>query len=179
MEPVEERALIARVLGGDRLAARELYDVHAPRVHRVIFRLVRDETLAEEFTQDAFVKVFAALGTFRGDARLGTWIHRIAAMEALSGLRRLRRRSAREFDLDLAAETAGSDIRADPDLAEQLRAAIDRLPEVFRVVVVLHDIEGFTHAEIAAMTGSPEGTCKTRLMNGRAKLRQALAAFAP
>ena len=175
----EERALIARVLEGDRLAARELYDAHVPRVYRLIHRLVKDDALAEEYTQDAFVKVFAALHTFRGDSKLGTWIHRVAATEALSGLRRQKRRANRELDLDLVAEIPATDVRAEPDLVDQLRRAIDGLPEVFRMAVVLHDIEGFTHAEIAEITGSPEGTCKTRLMNGRAKLRQALAAFAP
>jgi len=174
----EERAMIARVLQGDGLAARQLYDAHAARVYRLIIRLVRDEPLAEEFTQDAFVKVFGALGSFRGEARLATWIHRVAVMETLSGLRRIRRRDARETSLELAIELAAPSAGLEPDLADRLHQAIDALPEVFRVPLVLHDIEGFTHAEISQMTGSPEGTCKTRLMNARAKVRQALAAFA-
>lgn len=174
----EERALIARVLEGDRLAARELYDAHAPRVYGVALRLVRDDSLAEECTQDAFVKVFRALGTFRGDARLGTWIHRVAVTETLSSIRRRKRRDAREFSLEYAEEMAAPDRGVDPDVKERLHQAIDALPENFRVPLVLHDIEGFTHAEIAEMTGSPEGTCKTRLMNARARLRQTLSAFA-
>lgn len=178
MDVTEERATVARVLAGDRTAARELYDAHAPKVYRLINRLVRDEMLAEEFTQDTFVKVFTTLGSFRGEARLSTWIHRVAVTETLTGLRRLKRRSSREFDLDLVTEAAAPEARLEPDLADQLRRAIDALPENLRVAVVLHDIEGFTHAEISEMTGSPEGTCKTRLMHGRARLRQALAAFA-
>ena len=177
MTPSEERALIARVLEGNRLAARQLYDAHAPRVYRLVFRLVRDETLAEEFTQDAFVKVFGGLGTFRGEARLSTWIHRVAVMETLSGLRRQKRRDTRELSLEFAAEAEMPSRGIEPDLADQLYRAIDGLPEAFRVPLVLHDIEGFTHAEIAKMTGSPEGTCKTRLMNARAKVRAVLVAF--
>jgi RNA polymerase sigma-70 factor (ECF subfamily) len=178
MGGTEERALIARVLEGDRLAARELYDAYLIPVYRSIYRIVRDEVLAEEYTQDAFVRVFGALPTFRGESKLGTWIHSVAVSVALGGLRRRKRWTTRETDLDLATDVAATEDRLEPDLREELHKAIDALPEPFRIVVVLHDIEGFTHAEIAQMTGSPEGTCKTRLMGARAKLRQALSAFA-
>jgi RNA polymerase sigma-70 factor (ECF subfamily) len=96
----------------------------------------------------------------------------------LSALRRRKRRYQREADLEEASQLTAGDGSSEPDLRERLRQAIDGLPEKLRVTVVLHDIEGFTHAEIAEMTGVPEGTCKTRLMGGRAKLREALAAFA-
>lgn len=177
MEVGEERGLITKVLAGDRLAARALYDAHAPRVYRLVYRFVGDDQLAEEFTQDTFVKVFNALGGFRGDARLGTWIHSVAVTTTMNGLRTRHRRSSRELALEAAAEIPAPSHRADPDLRDRLSAAIDALPEKFRVPVVMHDIEGYTHAEIAAITGVPEGTCKTRLMHGRAKLREALAEF--
>jgi RNA polymerase sigma-70 factor (ECF subfamily) len=96
----------------------------------------------------------------------------------LSALRRRKRRFQREADLEEASQLTAGDGGGEPDLRERLRQALDGLPEKLRVTVVLHDIEGFTHAEIAEMTGVPEGTCKTRLMGGRAKLREALAAFA-
>jgi RNA polymerase sigma-70 factor (ECF subfamily) len=177
MEQEEERGLIAKVLQGDRLAARALYDAHASRVYRVVYRFVGDDVLAEEFTQDTFVKVFGALAGFRGDARLGTWIHSVAVTTAMNGLRTRRRRSAREASLDDAMEIPAQTRQPDPDLQDRLAAAIDGLPEKFRLPVVLHDLEGFTHAEIAEMTGVPEGTCKTRLMHARARLREVLAAF--
>ena len=176
--PVTEKELIARTLAGDRLAARTLYDAHAPRVYRLIYRLVGDPDMAEEHTQDAFVKVFEKLETFRGEASLATWIHAIAVSVALNGLRRLKRRRAREVDLEVAAELGAHDRLGQPDLRERLMAAIEALPEKFRITVVLHDVEGFTHPEIARMTGVPEGTCKTRLAGGRAKLREALSAYA-
>ena len=177
MEQAEERGLITQVLAGDRLAARTLYDAHAARVYRLVYRLVGDELLAEEFTQDTFVKVFGGLASFRGDARLATWIHSVAVTTTMNGLRTIRRRSNRETSLEDAVEVPVTNRQADPDLKERLFAAIEALPEKFRLPVVLHDVEGFTHAEIADMTGVPEGTCKTRLMLGRQKLREALAVF--
>lgn len=178
MEVVDERELIARVQGGDRVAARKLYDAHAPRVHRVIFRIVGDANLTEEFTQDTFVKAFTQLDRFRAESSLGTWIHAIAVSMALNGLRRLKRHRARETDLDAASGMSHGPRVGEPDLRDRLRQAIDDLPEKLRVTVVLHDVEGYTHLEIARMTGVPEGTCKTRLAGGRARLREALAAFA-
>ena len=133
--------------------------------------------LAEEFTQDTFVKAFSHLGTFRGESSLGTWIYTIAVSMVLNGLRKLRRQQAREADLEQAKRLYAA-AEPEPDLHDRLIQAIEGLPEKFRTQVVLHDIEGFIHGEIARMTGVPEGTCKTRLMIGRARLREELAAFA-
>jgi len=179
MDEAQERALIKRVLDGDRIAARELYDAHAPRVYRVVYRIAGDDVLAEECTQDTFVKVFQSLATFRGGSRLATWIHRIAVSMALNGLRSRRRRAAREIDLETVREVPSSTRVAEPDLKERLRSAIEALPDIYKVPVVLFDIEGFSHAEISELLGVPEGTCKSRLMRARAQLRDALAAFAP
>jgi RNA polymerase sigma-70 factor (ECF subfamily) len=174
----DEQTLIRAVLNGDRAAARSLYDQHVRRVYQVAYRLLGDQDQAEEATQDTFVKAFSRLEGFRGDSSLSTWLHAIAVSMALTALRKKKRRLLREADLDVAATLPDSRTEGDPDLRERLRQAIDALPEKFKVQVVLHDIEGFTHGEIARMTGVPEGTCKTRLMGGRAKLREALAAFA-
>lgn len=175
---MNEAQLIQRTLAGDRIAARELYDAHAPRVHRLVYRMAGSAELAEEFTQDAFVKAFTRLDSFRGDSSFGTWLHAIAVSVALNGLRRLRRQRTREVALDAAAPLRAPHRSGEPDLRDRLIEALEALPEKFRITVVLHDIEGFTHPEIARMTGVPEGTCKTRLAGGRAKLREALAAFA-
>ena len=174
----DEKALIRAVLDGDRGAARSLYDQHVRRVFQVAYRLLGDRDQAEEATQDTFVKAFSRLDSFRGESSLGTWLHAIAVSMALTALRKKKRRLLREADLDDASTLTDSRAEGDPDLRDRLRQAIDALPEKFKVQVVLHDIEGFTHGEIAQMTGVPEGTCKTRLMGGRAKLREALAAFA-
>jgi len=178
-EEVDDSTLIAGVLSGDRRAGRELYDRHAPRVYRLVFRMVGDEELAREFTQDTFVKAFSRLEGFRQECALSTWLHAIALSMVRSGMRRITRFRTREADLLEAAELPSpSGHRGDPDLRDRLASALEALPEKFRTVVVLHDVEGYTHQEIAVMTGVPEGTCKTRLANGRAKLRESLAVFA-
>jgi len=174
----DEKALIQGILAGDRAAARALYDQHVRRVYQVVYRLLGDPDQAEEATQDTFVKAFSRLGSFRGESSLGTWLHAIAVSMALTALRKKKRRLLREADLEDATALPDTRREGDPDLRDRLRQAIDELPEKLRVTVVLHDIEGFTHGEIARMTGVPEGTCKTRLMGGRARLREALAAFA-
>src|SRR5262245_15160670 len=83
-----ERLLIASAQRGEREAARALYDAHARRVHRLIYRLCGDEDMARDLTQDTFVRVFQKLSTFRGESSFGTWVHRIAVSVALNGLRR-------------------------------------------------------------------------------------------
>ncbi|MGH7561414.1 MAG: RNA polymerase sigma factor [Gemmatimonadales bacterium] len=164
----------------DREAARRLYERHAPRVYRLIYRVLGDAELAEEYTQDTFVKAFNRLGQFRGDAAFSTWLHSVAMSAVLSGMRRLRRIRARERELAEAATVAAppSPSGADPHLRERLQAELERLPVRLRLPVVLHDVEGFTHREIAEILGVPEGTSKARLSEGRARLREALATVA-
>jgi RNA polymerase sigma-70 factor (ECF subfamily) len=174
---VDESRLIACVLAGDRSAARALYEAHAPRVHRLCYRLTGDQDLAEECTQETFIQAFRKLDRFRGDSALSSWLYRVAVRATLTNLRRVRRWRERETALARAEELPARQ-EADPDLKSRLARAIDDLPEKFRVVVILHDVEGYTHSEIAAMLGAPEGTCKTRLMHARARLREELADFA-
>ncbi len=172
-----ERTLIRRVLDGDRLAARDLYDAHVDRVFRLAFRLTGDEERARELTQETFIRAFAQLRRFRGESALGTWLYRITVTVS-SNLRRKHSRRDRETDLDAVADLhAVPDPRADPDLRERMRAAIDRLPEIYRTTFVMHDVEGYTHLEIAQVLGVAEGTCKSRLFVARGMLREALAPF--
>src|SRR5882762_8500561 len=93
----DERALIARVIDGDRVAARDLYDAHAPRVHRLAFRLTGDEESARELTQDTFIRAFAQLARFRGESAFSTWLHRVT-LSVASNSRRKERRREREID---------------------------------------------------------------------------------
>ena len=180
---VNEPELIARVLAGDRLAGRELYDAHAPRVYRLAYRLTGDAELAREFTQDTFVRAFHRLADFRGDAAFSTWIHRITVTVVANAMRKVRRLRERETDLsdlETAHPAGGKDgaRRIDPDLRERLAKAIDALPEIYRTTLIMHDLEGYTHTEIADVLGVAEGTCKSRLSAARAQLRAALADFA-
>lgn len=173
-----EPELIARVVAGDRLAARELYDAHAPRVFRLAFRLTGDDELAREFTQETFIRAFAQLGRFRGESALSTWLHRVAISVVSNAMRKVKRFRARETDLDEAMSTPEATRTAEPDLKEKLHRAIDELPEIYRITLVMHDVEGYTHEEIASVLGVAEGTCKSRLSVARAQLREKLAPFA-
>lgn len=171
----DERTLIARAAGGDRAAARALYDRHAPRVHRLAFRLSGDADVAADLTQDVFVQVFRQLGSFRGESAFSTWLHRVALTTSLNGLRKVKRFRQREHDLDEAHGFAVHDDGVEPDLRDALHAAIDALPEGLRVALVMHAIEGYTHSEIGAALGIAEGTSKKRVWDARALLRAALA----
>lgn len=176
---MDEAELIARARGGDRVAGRELYDRHAPAIYRLAHRMAGDPDLAEEFTQETFIRVFRHLESFRGDSALRTWIHAIAVSCVLNGMRKVKRLRDRERGLDVVEEVAADPVRGlAPDVREQLARAIDTLPHVLRSMVILHDLEGYNHLEISRMTRVPEGTCKTRLARARAQLRESLAAYA-
>jgi RNA polymerase sigma-70 factor, ECF subfamily len=172
---VDDSELIAGARAGDRIAARRLYDRHAPRVYRLIYRSVGDEELAREYTQDTFVKAFQRLEQYRGEAAFSTWLHSVAMSMLFTGLRRLRRVRAREFELAAAARVPSREGESDPHLRDRLQAELERLPPRLRMPVVLHDVEGFTHREIGEMLDIPEGTSKARLAEARSRLREALA----
>lgn len=173
-----EPELIARVVAGDRLAARELYDAQAPRVFRLAFRLTGDDELAKELTQETFVRAFAQLDRFRGEAALSTWLHRVTVGVVSNAMRKVKRFREREADLDEAGTIAAPTREADPDLKDKLTRAIDELSDIYRTTFVMHDVEGYTHEEIASVLGVAEGTCKSRLSVARAQLREKLAPFA-
>ena len=175
---MDERELIARVRAGDGAAERALYDAQVDRVYRLTFRLAGDDDLAREFTQDTFVRAFERLGSFRGEAKLSTWLHAIATSVTLNGLRKVKRFRRRETELDDAAAMAAGERPAEPDLKRRLAQAIDALAEGYRTVFVMHDVEGYTHEEIGATLGIETGTSKAQLSRARAKLRAALADFA-
>jgi len=176
---LDERLLIQRVLGGDERAARELYDAHVDRIYRLAYRLTGDDELARDCTQDTFIRAFQYLAEFRGASAFSTWLHSIAVSVCLNALRSVRRLRRRRADLAEADQVPSPDVRRlDPDLRERLHAAIDRLPDLYRVVFVMHDLEGYTHEEIGAVLGVPTGTSKARLSRARDRLRQALERFA-
>jgi RNA polymerase sigma-70 factor, ECF subfamily len=175
---VDERDLIARVRAGDGAAERALYDTHVDRVYRLAFRLAGDDELARDFTQETFIRAFDKLDGFRGDSALSTWLHAIATSVVLNGLRKVKRFRSRETDLEAADGVSGGVRAAEPDLKMRLHAAIDGLPEKYRLVFVMHDVEGYTHEEIGAALGVETGTSKAQLSRARAKLRDALSDFA-
>ncbi len=175
---MDERELISRVRAGEAAAERALYDAHVDRVYRLTYRLAGDDELARDFTQETFIRAFDRLDTFRGESRLSTWLHAIATTVALNGLRKVKRFRTRETVLEAADSVASTARSAEPDLKTRLRDAIDALPRKYRAVVVMHDVEGYTHEEIAAALGVEVGTSKAQLSRARAKLRAALSDFA-
>ena len=141
-------------------------------------RMLLDLFMAEMQARVPFVRAFERLGAFRGEAKLSTWLHAIATSVVLNGLRKVKRFRQRETDLDEAAGTSARGRAAEPDLKRRLAQAIDGLPDGYRTVFVMHDVEGYTHEEIGAILGIESGTSKAQLSRARAKLRDALADFA-
>lgn len=176
--PVEQNSLVGRVLGGDPGAERELYDAHVDRVYRLVYRMVGDADLAADYTQDTFIRTYDRLATFRGESALSTWITAIAISVVYNGQRKVKRLRSREMDLEHAEPMAMPERTADPDLKTRLRQEIEDLPEGYKTVFLMHDVEGYTHEEIGSALGIQEGTSKAQLSRARARLRQRLAAFA-
>ena len=174
---MDDRGLIARVLAGDATAERALYDAHVDRVFRLVYRMAGDLDQAQDYVQETFIRAFGKLADFRGESALATWLGSIAISVTLNGLRKVKRFREREVALEDAAEIGRTTREAEPDLKTRLHGAIDALPPGYRAVFVMHDMEGYTHEEIATSLGVQPGTSKAQLFRARAKLREALADF--
>ena len=175
---VTESQLIQRLKEGDHGSARSLYDLHVDRVFRLCYRFAGEYDLAQDFTQETFVRAFSKIDTFRGEAAFGTWISAIATSVSLNGLRRIKRFRTREAPLDDQLMGTSTANRVEPDLRADLHRAIDALPEGYRTVFLLHDLEGYTHEEIGQILGIKSGTSKSQLFRARNRLREMLAVHA-
>ena len=186
MTPDEARFL-ERLRARDERAFNELVRQYERRVYGLIFRMVGRRDEAEDLAQEVFVQVFKAIDQFRGDAKLSTWLYRIAVNLCKNRSKYHLRRHAHEHgELEAIAErvsfqeargvTAGDVVRPDDAFAGRemewvIQTALARLEPEFREVLVLRDVEGLSYDEIGAITGSPEGTVKSRLHRGRAQLK--------
>jgi RNA polymerase sigma-70 factor (ECF subfamily) len=170
--PVTEALLVRKACDGDGVAVRALYDRYAPRVFAVVRRIAGDDELAQDYAQEAWIRAIRALPTFRGDARFSTWLHRIAVNSALQALRKAETRRKREAPMP--ATVAVAPRMGDSLLSQKLESAMDRLPEGMRSVLILHDVEGYTHEEIGELLGVTSGTSKSQLFKARAKMREML-----
>ncbi len=170
-----ELLIIRRALDGDEAALRALWTRHAPHIDMVVRRLVGgDVDLAADIAQDVWIQIFRALPSYRGDSQFGTWAHRIAVNRTLNALRKARRLANLETDVH---EDSAS-IEPDHDrsfVAESIEQAAAKLSPGARAVFMLHDVEGYTHEEIAAELGITAGGSKSQLFKARAKLRKLLA----
>jgi len=175
---VDDQQLIARIRAGDPSAERALYDAHVDRLYRLVFRYVGEPDVAEDCVQDTFIRAFERIGDFRGDSALGTWLGAIAVSMALTALRKRKRASGREGTWEDAEQLAAPKPPVvDPDLQARLHEEIERLPEGYRMVFLMHDVEGYTHEEIGTMLGVQTGTSKAQLSRARARLRERLSVF--
>jgi RNA polymerase sigma-70 factor (ECF subfamily) len=172
---MNEGQLIKRACLGDGQAVRGLYDRYAPRVYAVVRRIAGDDELAKDYAQEAWIRAIRALPTFRGDARFSTWLHRIAVNSALQALRKSETRERREAPLPPPEQVAVESISRDALLERRLEWALARLPEGMRKVLILHDVEGYTHEEIGEVLGVAAGTSKSQLFKARAKMRELLS----
>jgi len=168
-----EGNLLARARAGDISAFECLYRRHVGRIHGLCFRLTSDQGLAEDLTQTAFLRAWQRLDTLRDDAGFGAWLHRLATNTVYQDRRSWQRKWARlegEDSIDERRDRGGS--RAEPvDLAR----AVAALPRGARDVLLLHDVEGYRHDEIADLTGTSVGTSKSQLHRARRLLREALS----
>ena len=175
---VDERALVDRARRGDVAAFETIYRQHAGRVYALCLRMTADSTSARELAQDVFVRVWEKLASYRGDAALASWVHRIAVNVVLMAQRGDRRREQRVTtaeDQDIDGVRHEGDVYS-PDVGQEidLERAIAALPPGARRVFVLHDIEGYRHDEIARMTGNAQGTLRAQLHRARRLLMEAL-----
>jgi RNA polymerase sigma-70 factor (ECF subfamily) len=170
---MSDAELIAAARIGDRRAMAALYSAHCGRVYSVVRRMVGDDHLAEDVSQDAWVRAFEKLHLFRGESSFGTWMHRLAVNAALNRLRRQAKRPEVEKTAVINEMPQATDDRV---LNQRLLSqALDRLSDGYREVLVLHDVEGLTHEEIAERKGISIGTSKSQLHKARARMRTLLS----
>ena len=180
---LDDRELIDAAQGGDREAFEELVRRTYPDTYTLAWRLTGNEEDARDVAQEAYLRAWRGIGKFRGDAQFSTWLYRITANAASTYLRKQRRRRTVTLDLiDDPIETAGeyqpAAMAEANDLLDRLTIAIDELPTKLRQVVVLRDVYGMAHEQIATELGITETAAKVRLHRARRKLRDVLVGAA-
>lgn len=167
----DDVALVEACRRGERRAMEALYHRYKRRVFGLVTRIVGPGE-SEEVAQEVFVRIFRGLGRFRGDSQLSTWIYRLAVNASLSHVtRRPRHEGDDEALANLPApQTSG----ADPSVSQRLERALASLPPGYRAVLVLHDIHGMNHDEVADILGCHVGTSKSQLHKARARMREIL-----
>jgi len=180
---IADAALASAVAAGDEQAVRELLRRHNQRLFRTARAILRDDAEAEDAVQEAYLKAIRAIGSFRGDAKLSTWLTRIVANEALERLRKRKRAEVVPLEPDVErAYEANAEAPETPEVSAMraqtrriVERRIDALPEAFRTVFVLRVVEEMTVEETSAALGVPDATVRTRLFRARSLLRESLA----
>ena len=173
--PPDVTGFVDRAVAGDAEAFEELYRQSVGRVYGLCLRMCGNPSLAEELTQEAFIRAWQKLALFRGDSAFSTWMHRLTINVVLGHQRSAGRRQVRETSAGEEWYSEGGTTRERPGIAVDLERAIAGLPKRARTVFVLHDIEGYKHSEISEVAGMAVGTSKAQLSRARQLLRKALA----
>jgi RNA polymerase sigma-70 factor (ECF subfamily) len=178
---ISEAEAIERAKQGDAEAFEVLYSLHKRRVYSLCLRMTANTAAAEDLTQEAFLQLFRKIATFRGESAFSTWLHRMAVNVVLMQLRKKGLPVVPlEDTLDTEEEAPRKELGAlDPALAGsldrlQLQRAVEGLPPGYRMIFLLHDVEGYEHNEIAGMVGCSIGNSKSQLHKARMKLRELL-----
>lgn len=168
-----ERQLVLAAKAGDHEAFGQLVRTHQRRVYTVARAMLFTHEDAEDAVQEAFMRAYRALERFRPEQAFGAWLHRIVANAALDISRRHKVRRADSLPETLAMQF--HDPAEADELKRRLADGLSKLTERQRSVIVLHDVEGFTHGEIGDMLGMPEGTARSDLHHARSALRRTLS----
>jgi RNA polymerase sigma-70 factor (ECF subfamily) len=166
--------LIARAQSGDQTAFEAIYRTHLGRVYAICLRILADRSRAEEMTQKIFIRAWIKLNSFRGDSRFSTWLYRLSVNVILGELKSERAKDIQTARQDEAPASAIIKFESLRNLRLDLDRAIAMLPQQARIIFVLHEIEGFTHDEIADVMGLAVGTCKAQLNRARGILREVI-----
>lgn len=164
---------VQRAATGDHEAFERLYRGHVGRIHALARRMTGVDA-AEDLTQEVFIRAWQKLHTFKGNARFGTWLHRLAVNHILSRRETMARRESRRVRGEGILDRVTAPLRRDSAAAIDLESAVERLPGGARDVFVLYDVEGYPHDEIAGMMGISVGTSKSQLHRARKLLREHL-----
>jgi RNA polymerase sigma-70 factor (ECF subfamily) len=173
-ESVSTETLVKRAQEGDTHAFEAIYRRLVGRIYALCLRMSRDPQRAEELTQDVFVRAWERMGSFRGDSRFTTWLHRLAVNVVLQAGRAKGRRESREHLVADPGEYMARVVREMPGTRVDIERAIAALPHGARTVLVLRDIEGYKYDEIAEIQGVALGTVKAQIHRARKMLREAL-----
>jgi len=169
----KERELVRAAQAGNVAAFERLYRENVKRVYALCYRMSGGAQLAEELTQDVFVRAWQKLGTFRGDASFATWLHRLAVNVVIERFRSDQVRRARLHDGEEIFDTLPAPAQT-RDIGMDFEAALEKLPDGAREIFVLHDVEGYKHHEIATLLDISPGTSKAQLHRARMMLRRHL-----
>lgn len=175
---------LQRACAGDPEAFGALYRKHSNRVYKLCLGMVKDPTLAEDMVQDAFLQAFRRIHTFRGDSQFSTWLYRIAVNAVLMYFRRCKTNPLANAESDQQdneqdqphGERFGIyDMRLHQSAERiELQRAVLSLPPGYRIMFILHDVEGYEHSEIASLLGCTPGNTKSQLFKARRRLRELL-----